>query len=168
MRRILPWEFMTQNATNPSLVLPPLFCFLSFHHFIQEREMPCTTIQSMLCMHPTWNDLHSLSYLAQSKRGKKEGSVDPWWRIASHALWPISHCISPSECTLWNWRKRQVGRQCSRAPRTSTCLYWIPEDRCHGHTAKLPRYRGRSTSINTHQHFPLWSPSSKHTHPLVH
>ena len=31
---------------TPSLVLPPLFCFLSFHHFIQEREMPCTIIQS--------------------------------------------------------------------------------------------------------------------------
>jgi len=38
---------MTQNATNPNLVLPSLFCFLSFHHFIQEREMPCTTIQSL-------------------------------------------------------------------------------------------------------------------------
>ena len=167
MRRILPWELMTQNATNLSLILPLLFCFLSYHHFIQEREMPCTTIQSLLCMHPTWNDLHSLSSLAQSRRGKKYGSVDQWWRTPSNALWSISHCIAPSECTLWKWGGRPVGRPCFGAPNTTTCLHWIPEGRCHGHTAKLPRRAGRPTSINPHMDFSLLPPSSKHTHTLM-
>jgi len=60
---------------TPSLVLPPSLLLFSFHHFIQEWEMPCTIIQSKIgacyaCTQHGMTSTHSHLWHKAKGRGK--------------------------------------------------------------------------------------------------